>query len=116
MPVCMYSIEYPFKAVYYYTHTYIYNLKICLRISFFLSFFFFSGGEWKFNHPHHSSILLNWQWIPEMRNFCPKVPYVLVGCKTDLREDAETIRRLRQRGSDVVREEEVRPRWCMYLG
>ena len=51
-----------------------------------------------------------------MRNFCPKVPYVLVGCKTDLREDAETIRRLRQRGSDVVREEEVRPRWCMYLG
>ena len=45
MPVCMYSIEYPFKAVYYYTHTYIYNLKICLRISFFLSFFFFLAGN-----------------------------------------------------------------------
>lgn len=42
-----------------------------------------------------------------MRNFCPKVPYVLVGCKADLREDADTVTRLRQRKSEVVRTEEV---------
>lgn len=48
------------------------------------------------------------QWIPEMKNFCPKVPYVLVGCKTDLRDDPETIKKLQQKHMEVVRSEEVR--------
>lgn len=32
-------------------------------------------------------LLLNRQWIPEARHFCPNVPIVLVGTKHDLREN-----------------------------
>lgn len=28
------------------------------------------------------------RWVPEVRHFCPGVPLVLVGCKTDLRTSA----------------------------
>ncbi|KAJ7687192.1 hypothetical protein B0H14DRAFT_2421856, partial [Mycena olivaceomarginata] len=27
------------------------------------------------------------QWIQEVRHFCPDVPFVLVGCKTDMCDD-----------------------------
>ncbi|KAJ7844937.1 rho-related GTP-binding protein RhoB-like protein [Mycena olivaceomarginata] len=27
------------------------------------------------------------KWIQEVRHFCPDVPFVLVGCKTDMRDD-----------------------------
>lgn len=31
------------------------------------------------------------KWVPEVRHFCPNVPFVLVGCKCDLRDDQKTI-------------------------
>ena len=31
------------------------------------------------------------QWVPEVRHFCPDVPILLVGMKTDLRNDPKTI-------------------------
>ena len=30
------------------------------------------------------------KWIPEIRKFCPGIPFVLVGTKSDLREDAQS--------------------------
>lgn len=27
------------------------------------------------------------KWVPEMRHYCANVPYVIVGCKSDLRQD-----------------------------
>eukprot|EP00039_Didymoeca_costata_P028176 m.20243 g.20243 ORF g.20243 m.20243 type:complete len:183 (+) comp6786_c0_seq1:191-739(+) len=26
------------------------------------------------------------KWIPEMKRYCPKVPYIIVGCKSDMRK------------------------------
>lgn len=46
------------------------------------------------------------KWIPEMKNFCPKVPFVLVGCKTDLRDDSETLKKLQQKHMEIVRTDE----------
>ena len=35
------------------------------------------------------------KWYPEIRHHCPNVPIILVGTKLDLREDKETIEKLR---------------------
>eukprot|EP00049_Salpingoeca_infusionum_P025033 m.17808 g.17808 ORF g.17808 m.17808 type:complete len:194 (-) comp7582_c0_seq1:325-906(-) len=34
------------------------------------------------------------KWVPEVRHFCPGIPFVLVGCKKDLRDDPNTKRDL----------------------
>eukprot|EP00053_Salpingoeca_punica_P009580 m.85794 g.85794 ORF g.85794 m.85794 type:complete len:195 (+) comp15072_c0_seq3:555-1139(+) len=46
------------------------------------------------------------KWVPEMKNFCPRVPYVVVGCKTDLRSDEELALKLRDKGYSFVAPEE----------
>lgn len=33
------------------------------------------------------------KWVPEIKAQCPNVPFVLVGNKTDLRDDPEVIER-----------------------
>ena len=35
------------------------------------------------------------QWVPEITHHCPKTPFLLVGLETDLRDDPETIKSLR---------------------
>lgn len=37
------------------------------------------------------------RWVPEITHHCPSVPFLLVGLKTDLREDADTIERLKSK-------------------
>jgi len=46
------------------------------------------------------------KWVPEVRHFCPSVPFVLVGCKRDLRNDANTIAELKKMGQKPVSYEE----------
>eukprot|EP00092_Neocalanus_flemingeri_P059756 GFUD01071530.1.p1 GENE.GFUD01071530.1~~GFUD01071530.1.p1 ORF type:complete len:189 (-),score=38.00 GFUD01071530.1:228-794(-) len=41
------------------------------------------------------------KWYPEVKHYCPKVPTILVGTKLDLRDDRNTI--------DKMREEELVP-------
>ncbi|NXP47431.1 RHOF protein, partial [Heliornis fulica] len=36
------------------------------------------------------------KWYPEVNHFCKGVPVLLVGCKIDLRQDQDTLRRLRE--------------------
>jgi small GTP-binding protein len=36
------------------------------------------------------------KWVPEVRHFCPNVPFVLVGCKMDLRNDPVTVADLKK--------------------
>ncbi|GMS95989.1 hypothetical protein PENTCL1PPCAC_18164, partial [Pristionchus entomophagus] len=37
------------------------------------------------------------KWFPEVSHHCPNTPIILVGTKTDLRDDPETVARLRER-------------------
>ena len=43
----------------------------------------------------HSYILSKWH--PEISHHCPNTPVILVGTKLDLRDDKETIEKLKQR-------------------
>ncbi|KAG9082156.1 GTP-binding protein Rho1, partial [Ceratobasidium sp. 370] len=45
-------------------------------------------------------------WIHEVRHFCPGLPYILVGCKKDLRYDPKMIEELRKTGRYPVTPEE----------
>jgi len=48
------------------------------------------------------------KWIPELRSHCGKVPVVLVGTQSDLREDGKTILQLRQNKEQPINEHEAR--------
>ena len=42
------------------------------------------------------------KWISEVLHFCQGVPIILVGCKSDLRDDPHTIEALRQQQQQPV--------------
>jgi len=37
------------------------------------------------------------KWLPEIAHHCPNVPFILVGTKLDLRDDADTIAKLKEK-------------------
>ncbi len=45
-------------------------------------------------------------WIKEIRNFDPKVPFVLCGTKKDLLDNAELLKKLEERGEKPIASEE----------
>ena len=46
------------------------------------------------------------KWYPELKHHCPNVPMILVGTKLDLRSDAGTVQRLRDKNQTPVNFEE----------
>ena len=42
------------------------------------------------------------KWLPEIAHHCPGTPFILVGTKVDLREDAETVQRLADRNETAI--------------
>ncbi|PVF94893.1 hypothetical protein CPB86DRAFT_788565 [Serendipita vermifera] len=46
------------------------------------------------------------KWLPEASHFRPGTPIILVGCKTDLRHNRETIDNLARRGKKPVSRED----------
>ncbi|KNC97675.1 small GTP-binding protein domain [Spizellomyces punctatus DAOM BR117] len=55
---------------------------------------------------HQSFQNIEERWIPEIRYFASNVPILLVGCKSDLRTDPETLESLRRIGYDPIRYDE----------
>ena len=47
------------------------------------------------NYPY-TFINIHKKWAPEVKHFCPNVPIILVGNKSDLRNDEETISQLKK--------------------
>ena len=45
------------------------------------------------------------QWVPEITKNCPKVPFLLVGLKTDIREDPETVNKLQKSKKQPISKE-----------
>ncbi|PVF94901.1 GTP-binding protein rhoA [Serendipita vermifera] len=45
------------------------------------------------------------KWVPEITHFCPGIPYILVGCKADLRHDRRTVEDLKRRGQEIISSE-----------
>ncbi|KAJ5074452.1 hypothetical protein M0811_01083 [Anaeramoeba ignava] len=41
---------------------------------------------------------LKLKWIPEINQYCPNAPFILVGTKLDLRDDQDTINSLEEKG------------------
>ncbi|KAF8309631.1 ras-domain-containing protein [Clavulina sp. PMI_390] len=41
-------------------------------------------------------------WVPEIRHYCPYVPWLLVGTQIDLREDPQVLQRLSSKGEGAV--------------
>lgn len=46
------------------------------------------------------------KWWPELKQYCPDVPIILVGTKLDLRDDEETVRKLREKNQTPISYEE----------
>jgi len=46
------------------------------------------------------------KWLPEIRHHAPGVPFILVGTKIDLREDAETLDKLREKKMEPTTKEQ----------
>ncbi|KAJ0420530.1 ras-related protein ced-10 [Aspergillus carlsbadensis] len=47
------------------------------------------------------------RWWPEIQHMCPDVPFVLVGLKTDLRNDSDTVQELERRDMGPVKLEDA---------
>ncbi|XP_053197379.1 ras-related protein ced-10-like [Scomber japonicus] len=42
------------------------------------------------------------KWLPEVKHYCPNVPILLVGTKSDLRDDQEVMEKLREQNLTTV--------------
>ena len=42
------------------------------------------------------------RWVTEIKKHCPNTPYILSGLKIDLRDDAETLRKLKERNHSPI--------------
>jgi Ras-related C3 botulinum toxin substrate 1 len=48
------------------------------------------------------------KWIPEIQHHCPGTPFLVVGTKTDLRGDADTIARIAEKGLKPITDEQAK--------
>ncbi|CAK8673480.1 ras-related protein Rac1-like isoform X2 [Clavelina lepadiformis] len=54
----------------------------------------------------HSYFNVTEKWVPEVRHHCPTATILLVGTKSDLRDDQNTLAKLNQEGKKVLKYEQ----------
>ena len=42
------------------------------------------------------------KWVPEIRRCCPNAPFLIVGTKSDIRNDSDALKKLQSEGSSLV--------------
>ena len=47
------------------------------------------------------------KWVSEVRHYCPQAPIIVVGCKSDLRNDVATLSKLKKQGKAMITYSEV---------
>jgi len=57
----------------------------------------------------------DYQWVPEIRHFCPHTPIMLIGTKSDLKTDPDTLTKLKANNSAFVTTEEAQS-LCKQIG
>jgi small GTP-binding protein len=55
---------------------------------------------------HTSYCNITEKWIPEIRHHCPNTPVLLIGLKTDLRQDSATAKNLEETGKQTLTPED----------
>jgi len=55
----------------------------------------------------HSFDNVRSKWWPEIQHYCPGTPLILVGTKSDLRNDSATLAKLQSKGLRVISHEEA---------
>jgi len=50
------------------------------------------------------------KWLEELKKAAPETPFILVGTKTDLRNDEEVVKKLQEKGKQVISEKEGKRR------
>ena len=56
----------------------------------------------KIHFDQNSLLFSHEQWVPEITHHCPKTPFLLVGTKIDLRDDARTIEKLAKTNQEAI--------------
>ncbi len=81
-------------------------LRLFFSVAVCLYFFVGEGGSWLFLswsgfHYFWTNLvcfqLIFVKWYPEVTHHCPNTPIVLVGTKSDLRDDKDTIAKLKEK-------------------
>jgi len=48
------------------------------------------------------------KWVPELHQLCSGVPFILVGCKLDLKNDPNVLKELQEKGQTEISSEQAR--------
>ena len=49
---------------------------------------------------------INQRWLPEIKHFCPNIPFVIAATKVDLRDSEDALKKLENEGKTIISKDE----------